>query len=156
MILVFQYLVDGVEKTRKILRRGKALVKTAFIAKSNERNEYGRSVLERHHPFTSSSSDLLQAGLQCNSDVQFLDGAVPEMDADLAIVGEENAAVLHSELLFGIRAPTRLQAFALHSYKIGGESSRRLRFVHDKVSREGATASRRGCASPNRWRAHGA
>ena len=56
---------------KKILRKGKELVAKAFVANINERNEYGRVVLQRTHPFTSSSSDVLQAALQCNADFQF-------------------------------------------------------------------------------------
>jgi hypothetical protein len=67
-ILVFKVIEGTVEKTKKILRKGKELVDSVFIAHTNDRNEYGRAVVQRTHPFTSSSSDLLQAALQCNPD----------------------------------------------------------------------------------------
>jgi hypothetical protein len=76
-ILVFQVLEGVVEKTKKILRKGKQLIAGAFIHETNDRNEYGRVGLERTHPFTSSSSDLLQAALECNADYQYMDRAVP-------------------------------------------------------------------------------
>ena len=61
----------------RVLRRGKALVKEAYNATSNERNEHGSFVPERRHPFRSSSSDVHQVVLRCNGDVQIKDRAVP-------------------------------------------------------------------------------
>ena len=55
-------------------RRSRAgnIVQAAVIAKTNLRNKYGRPVVERQHPFVSSSSGVLQASLQCSSDVKLL------------------------------------------------------------------------------------
>ena len=46
---------------RHVLPHGKALVSKAYLATANERNEYGSFVLERTHPFRSSSSDVHQS-----------------------------------------------------------------------------------------------
>ena len=73
MIVVIKVLVDGVEKCKSILRRGKRLVPQCCVAQTNERNEYGRAVVKRHHPFISSTSDVGQQTLQNNVDLQFLD-----------------------------------------------------------------------------------
>ena len=48
--------------------------------------------MERLHPFTSTSSDLLQAALECNADVQFQDRAVPDMDVGGAQPSEDREA----------------------------------------------------------------
>ena len=122
MILVFTYVVGAVEKTKTILRRGKRLVAAPFIARTNERNEYGRPVLERHQPFVSPSSDLLQAALECNSDVQFMDRAVPETDESAAVAEVENGAAqpaTASAALCGMRLLRPLQSLVLHSYMVG-------------------------------------
>lgn len=52
-------------------------MQSAFVAATNESNEFGRVLVERTHPFTSQSSDLLQAALQCNADYQYLDRVAP-------------------------------------------------------------------------------
>ena len=62
---------DGRKVTKRFLRGGNQVVDEAYIA-------------------TSSSSDLLQAALRCNSDVQFMDRAVP---ADLQHPCEGGEAV---------------------------------------------------------------
>ena len=54
-------------------------------------------------------SMTLHAALQCNSDVQFLDRAMPEMDADKARGGDDSAVAevgSTSEILYGIRSPS--------------------------------------------------
>ena len=81
---------NGREVTKRFLRRGKELVEHAYIASSNDRNEFGRPLLERTHPFMSSTSDLLQAALRCNADIQFMDRAVP---ADLEVLNEDEAVL---------------------------------------------------------------
>ena len=85
MIVIFSQAVDGLRKTRAILRRGNGVVQFAFVAETNHRNEYGRPLVERRHPFVSSSSLVLQAALQCNSGIQSLGRAVPCQDAAAAI-----------------------------------------------------------------------
>ena len=43
------------EKIKRVLRRGKELVPTPYLAETNERNEYGRAMVRRGHPFRSST-----------------------------------------------------------------------------------------------------
>ena len=76
-VVVLVIVGEFKDSVKRILRRGKQLVASAFIASTNERNEYGRTVLLRTHPFTSYSLDLLQSALECNGDYQFQDRAVP-------------------------------------------------------------------------------
>ena len=109
---------DGRTVTKRFLRRGKELVDRAFVATTNDRNEFGRAVLERTHPFTSSSSDLTQAGIRCNSDVQIMDRAVPTdlqqlygeglqgVDEEAAIERQEIPAE-RSRILTGVVIDTR-------------------------------------------------
>ena len=54
-----------------VVRRGKELVKRAFIATGNEENEYGKAMVPRQAPFRSTSSDVLQSTLRCNADYQY-------------------------------------------------------------------------------------
>jgi hypothetical protein len=70
--LVFQVLVDGVEKVTRIRRRGKARVFEAFVASTNERNELGRVEVERHIPFRGATTDFGQSQSRCNLDFQFM------------------------------------------------------------------------------------
>ena len=62
------------------VRRGKELVKQAFIATGNEENEYGKAIVPRQAPFRSSSSDVLQSTLRCNADYQYQKRAVPDLN----------------------------------------------------------------------------
>ena len=62
-----------------VIRRGKELVKQAFVATGNEENEYGKAVVPRQAPFRSSSSDVLQSTLRCNADYQYQKRAVPDL-----------------------------------------------------------------------------
>ena len=71
VIIVLRVFEGTASRMKKIFRKGEELVAKTFVANINERNEYGRVVLQRTHPFTSSSSDVLQAALQCNADFQF-------------------------------------------------------------------------------------
>ena len=48
------------------------LVKEAFIASTNERNEFCKPVLERKTPFRSASTDTGQNWGRCNIDFQFM------------------------------------------------------------------------------------
>ena len=54
-----------------VSRRGIELLGAAQIACGNDENEYGKALTPRHHPFRSSSSDLLQSVLRCNCDYQY-------------------------------------------------------------------------------------
>ena len=65
-------------ETKYVVRRGKELVKQAFIAAENEENEYGKAIVPRQSPFRSSSSDVLQSTLRCNADYQYQKRAVPD------------------------------------------------------------------------------
>jgi hypothetical protein len=62
-------LQDGVKRIR---RRGKKLVKSAHVASTNERNEFGKVVVVRHTPFRSATTDVGQAWGRCNIDFQFM------------------------------------------------------------------------------------
>ena len=74
---------------RRFLRRGKALVRSACIASTNEANEYGRAVPRRGQPFRSSSNDVTQAGTRSNADYQYHVRALPDADG----VASEHAGV---------------------------------------------------------------
>ena len=77
----FRYVALQIEGMLKyVVRRGKELVKQAFIANGNEENEYGKAIVPRHAPFRSSSSDVLQATLRCNADYQYQKRAVPDLN----------------------------------------------------------------------------
>ncbi len=104
------------------MRRGKRLVVDAYIAATNGRNEFGRAVVLRTQPFVSSSSDVLQAYLQCNSDLQFMDRAIPDMDEEEAVTETERGPARPQTttlILYGAGPLTPLQARMLHSYKVG-------------------------------------
>jgi hypothetical protein len=64
-----------------VIRRGKDLVKKAFIATGNDENEYGKAMVPRDSPFRSSSDDVLQATLRCNADKQYQKRSVPDLHA---------------------------------------------------------------------------
>ena len=118
--------------TKRFLRRGKQLVDEAHNATTNDRNEFGRAVLERTHPFTSSSFDLLQAALRCNAEIQFLDRAVP---ADLQCLCEEGEAANErgerppqsSRILYGVMVDTGLKRTLMFSFKAASKAG----FVYD-------------------------
>ena len=79
------------------MRRGKSLVPEAFVATGNEENEYGRGTPERTMPFTSSSSDILQAAVRCNADYQYQKRCVPDVDPSEQ---QENVAQAAESLSF--------------------------------------------------------
>ena len=62
-----------------VVRRGKELIKEAFIATGNEENEYGKAMVPRQAPFRSSSSDVMQSTCRCNVDYQYQKRAVPDL-----------------------------------------------------------------------------
>ena len=70
--LVFMVMVDGVERLRRVRRRGKELISKPFVATTNERNELGRVQVERHTPFRGATTDVGQCGARCNFDFQFM------------------------------------------------------------------------------------
>ena len=101
-ILEFVYYCSTLMRTitKRIRRRGKQPVAVAYIASTNEHNEFCKPVLERTTPFRSASSDVSQAFGRCNVDLQFmprtldpdhlLEGSaaqptVPEVDPKLAL-----------------------------------------------------------------------
>ena len=76
-IMVFTYLctaATGLAETvtKRIRRRGKKLVQSAYIAITNERNEFCKPVLPRDTPFRSASTDVGQNWGRCNIDFQFM------------------------------------------------------------------------------------
>ena len=76
----FRYVALQIEGMLKyVIRRGKELVKQAFIATGNEENEYGKAIVPRQASFRSSSSDVLQSTLRCNADYQYQKRAVPDL-----------------------------------------------------------------------------
>ena len=98
-------LIEGVVKY--VMRRGKSLVPEAFVATGNEENEYGRGTPIRTMPFTSSSSDVLQAAIRCNADYQYQKRCVPnvnlsEQQEDVAPGADPPSSMVH--LLCGIRS----------------------------------------------------
>ena len=119
VVYVFAFLEGAKNVTRSILRRGKALVEAAFIAATNERNEYGRAFVPRGRPFTSSSSDVSQAALQCNVDVQFLDLAVPDIDGGARPDADETQHTRSGDVAYGKRMLTTLQATFVYALKVG-------------------------------------
>ena len=76
-IVVFNYVATalhglGKSTTKRIRRRGKKLVKSPYIATTNERNEFCKPVLRRDTPFRSASTDVGQNWARCNTDFQFM------------------------------------------------------------------------------------
>ena len=101
-------ILEGIhEVVRRVLRRGKALVRGAYIAASNEHNEHGSFVPERRHPFRGSSSDVHQVVFRCNGDVQIKDRAVPTDAVAHSNDGTEPATSAPNDtggLVFGSRS----------------------------------------------------
>ena len=77
VILVFLVLEGTKEVVRRVLRRGKALVSKAYIALTNDRNEYGSFIPHRQRHLRSSTSDVHQVIFRCNGDVQFKNRTIP-------------------------------------------------------------------------------
>jgi hypothetical protein len=76
-VLVFMYVctaVTGIAEavTKRIRRRGRKLVKSPYIATTNERNEFCKPVLQRDTPFRSATTDVGQNWGRCNLDFQFM------------------------------------------------------------------------------------
>ena len=98
-------LIEGVIKF--VMRRGKELVPTAVVSTGNDENEYGKVAVERSMPFTSSSSDVMQATIRCNTDYQYQKRGVPDLSATEQLAGpassEQVSAGQASFLMFGCR-----------------------------------------------------
>ena len=62
----------GRKTVKRIRRRGKKLVETAYVASTNDRNEFGKVVVVRHTPFRSATTDVGQVWGRCNIDFQFM------------------------------------------------------------------------------------
>ena len=75
-IKVFDYAAQVLRGTetiiKRIRRRGKQLVKSPYIATTNERNEFCKPILQRDTPFRSASTDVGQCWGRCNIDFQFM------------------------------------------------------------------------------------
>ena len=132
-VVVIEVEEEGRTVTKRFLRRGKELVDRAFVATTNERNEFGRAVVERTHPFTSSSSDLTQAAGRSNADVQYVDRAVPTdlqhvygqglqgVDEEAAIERQEIPAE-RSRILSGVTIDTRAKQTLMLSLKAAAKA----------------------------------
>ena len=91
--LVFKVLEDGVERVRRVRRRGKTRVLQPFVASTNEHNELGRVQVERHTPFRGATTDVGQCGTRCNFDFQFMPRApvfAEESSLDKTLDGAES------------------------------------------------------------------
>ena len=91
MDLVFTVMVNGIEKLKRIRRRGKARIFTPFVAMTNTHNELGRVQVERHIPFRGATSDFGQNGARCNLDLQFMPRAPVLQSLDETIDGAADA-----------------------------------------------------------------
>ena len=95
MLVLF---LDG--HLRNVLRRGKALVRKAFISEGSDENEFGQACVERLRPFTSRSSDVLPSTCRCNADCQFQAREVPPCN----LSGKDGADTdFSSRLFYGCR-----------------------------------------------------
>ena len=87
----------GQTAVKRLRRKGKKLVEAAYIACTNDRNEFGKVVPVRHTPFRSATTDVGQVWGRCNIDFQFMPrtldpdqvfastAAVPQTDPKLAL-----------------------------------------------------------------------
>ena len=71
-IVVFMFMLRGQEVAKRIRRRGKKLVETAYVANTNDHNEFGKVGVVRHTPFRSATTDVGQVWGRCNIDFQFM------------------------------------------------------------------------------------
>ena len=116
---VLRFMVEnaaGQQIVKRILRKGKQIVDESYVASTNDRNEYGKVIFKRNHPFRSSTSDLLQAALRCNCDVQFQDRSPPDADRS---DGGEQPAEYKTRLVYGLRNPNPTQKKFLHALRMG-------------------------------------
>ena len=68
----FKVIEAGIERVRRVRRRGKKLVPEPFIATTHEHNELGRVQVIRRTPFRAPTSDVGQTAARCNLDFQFM------------------------------------------------------------------------------------
>ena len=66
--------IAGFGKTvaKRIRKRSKKLVETAYVANTNDRSEFGKVIVVRHTPFRSATTDVGQVRGRCNIDFQFM------------------------------------------------------------------------------------
>ncbi len=62
----------GQTAVKSIRRRRKKLVETAYVASTNDRNEFCKAIVVRHTPFRSATTDVGQVLGRCNIDFQFM------------------------------------------------------------------------------------
>ena len=62
----------GQTAVKRIRRRGKKPVETAYVASTNDRNEFCKVIVVRHTPFRSATTDVGQVWGRCNIDFQFM------------------------------------------------------------------------------------
>ena len=65
-------LRQGKKAIKRIRRKGKKLVDAAYVAWTNDRNEFGKVVVVRRTPFRSATTDVGQNWCRCNVDFQFM------------------------------------------------------------------------------------
>ena len=127
VVLVFKIVEDAVERVVRVRRRGKEIVREAYIASSNVHNELGRAQVERHTPFRGATSDVGQSGLRCNLDFQFMPRApVLNLATSQSSAGKPDAS--------GRRAPKKLLTYDRAEAFYGVRSQ----LVKDNVMREAA------------------
>ncbi len=90
--LVFMVLEDGVERVRRVRRRGKARVMEPYVANTHEHNELGRVQVERQTPFRGATTDVGQCGPRCNVDCQFMPRAAVLAAEDSSLDEQHDAA----------------------------------------------------------------
>ena len=81
---------------------------TGDIATGNEENELGRATPVRNMPFTSSSSDVLQAAMRCNADFQYQKRCVPK--EDIAAAAEHADQIFTRNLRGQGYTPSQIEA----------------------------------------------
>ena len=62
----------GEKTVKRVRRKGKKLVEAAYVASTNDRNEFCKVILVRHTPFRSATTDVGQNWGRCNIDLQFM------------------------------------------------------------------------------------
>ena len=87
-------------------RKGKELVPKAFIAGTDLHGEYGRVVLERTHPFVSSTSDVAQVAVRANTDIQYVLRGLPEEARETLLLAKPAASIPCDALAHWYRSAT--------------------------------------------------
>ena len=70
-------LLQLLNKTHRIRRRGKEIVDAPFIINATARNQFGSVAMERPQPFASASSDCGLATMRCNNDYTYMPKGFP-------------------------------------------------------------------------------